>query len=271
MTPANPKPIQWSTKYAEIFKDQSVVDDYRLRPAYAPETVRILADLMANDPPRRILDAGCGTGNLARKLVQIADEVDAVDFSAAAIDRGQQLPGGDNPKLNWINASIEEARLVPPYGLITAASSLHWMEWDIVLPMFERLLSPGAVLAMVENVISALPWAEELGPVIDRYSMNKEFKPYDNRTIARHLQRRGLFQTLGEQRTGAISLSQSVQVYVGSFHSRNGLSRDRLGKTTSQEFDDRMTALVSRYCPSGEMTVTYATRVIWGYPLAAVS
>jgi hypothetical protein len=32
------KPGQWSGEYAQIFKDQSVVEDYRFRPDYPPET-----------------------------------------------------------------------------------------------------------------------------------------------------------------------------------------------------------------------------------------
>jgi trans-aconitate methyltransferase len=267
MAKTRPKPGQWSTQYAQVFKDQSVVDSYRLRPAYVPETFQILAALMQDQTPKRILDAGCGTGFLARELINHADQIDAVDFSAAAIERGKDLPGGDSPKLRWIHSPLETAALQPPYALITAAASLHWMDWDIVLPVFNRYLLPGAFLALVENIILPPPWADDIRPLIAHYSMNKEFRPADNRTLRRELSDRHLFQTLGERRTATTDLHQSVADYVGSFHARNGLSRDRLGEELSQEFDDRLTALVMPFCPSGYMTLDYYSRVIWGAPL----
>jgi len=268
MSSIAPKPGQWSTQYAEVFKDQSVVDDYLFRPAYAPETFQILSNLMASDSPRRVLDAGCGTGNLARGLIDVVDQIDAVDFSAAAINRGRQLPGGDSPRLHWIHSPMEEALLNPPYALVTAASSLHWMEWHVVLPLFRRLLRPGAVLVMVENIFPAQPWTREIQPLLAHYSTNKEFRPYDNRTIARHLTQRLLFQPLGERETEPVEFNQSVEAYVTSFHSRNGLSRDRLGLEQAREFRDRLTTLVALYCPSGDMTLAYHSRVIWGIPLS---
>lgn len=267
MTNPAPKPGHWSAKYAQIFKDQSVVDAYHLRPAYLPETFHILAGLMQEQAPKRVLDVGCGTGFLARELIHHADQIDAVDFSAAAIERGRNLPAGDNSKLRWICSPIETADLDPPYALITAAASLHWMDWHIVLPSFNRLLQPGAVLALVENIVQPPPWSDIIAPVIAHYSMNKEFRPYDNRVLARELSDRRLFQQQGEQQTQTAELHQSVDDYVASFHARNGLSRDRLGDDLSQEFDNCLTDLVTPHCPSGFMTLDYNSRVIWGLPL----
>lgn len=41
--------------------------------------------------------------------------------------------------------------LGPPYGLVTAGSSLHWMDWEVVLPRIGRLLSPEGCLAIVNE------------------------------------------------------------------------------------------------------------------------
>ena len=68
MTTTSPKPGQWSAKYAQIFKDQSVVDAYHLRPAYATETFLILAELRARridaSQPRFFTQPTPGTPNL---------------------------------------------------------------------------------------------------------------------------------------------------------------------------------------------------------------
>ena len=125
------KPGQWSAEYAQIFKDQSVVEDYRFRPGYAPGTFVILDGLMAGRKLRRVLDVGCGTGFLAREMARHVDHVDAVDFSAAAIEQGKRLPGGDSPNLVWICCPVEQLVLETTYDLITAGSSLHWMAWPL--------------------------------------------------------------------------------------------------------------------------------------------
>jgi 2-polyprenyl-3-methyl-5-hydroxy-6-metoxy-1,4-benzoquinol methylase len=113
---------------ARAFQDRSVAAAYRLRPPYPPETFEVLAGLLA-DGPRVALDVGCGDGAIARPLAPLVDRVDAVDASAAMIEAGKGLPGGGHPRLRWIIGRAEDAPLRPPYALVTAGSSLHWMDW----------------------------------------------------------------------------------------------------------------------------------------------
>jgi hypothetical protein len=71
-----PRPKQFGREYADIFKDRSVVDAYRFRPTYPPAVFEILNGLVdTRAKPRVILDAGCGTGFLARELTRLADRV----------------------------------------------------------------------------------------------------------------------------------------------------------------------------------------------------
>jgi len=64
---------------------------------------------------------------LARPLAPLVDRIHAVDWSAAMIEGGRRLPGGDHPNLIWTVGAAETVALVPPYGLVTAGASLHWM------------------------------------------------------------------------------------------------------------------------------------------------
>lgn len=115
------KPKQWSRQYAQVFQDWSVAEAYQYRPGYSPETWGILIDLIPSDQPAGVLDVGCGTGFLARELIRFVAHMDAVDFSSAAIQIGQQLAGGDDPRLRWVCSPVEAATLDPPSQLITAA------------------------------------------------------------------------------------------------------------------------------------------------------
>ncbi len=81
-----------------------------------------------------MLDIGCGTGDIARLLARLVERVDAVDFSAGMIQVGQGLPGGSASNLWWIIGKVEDVQLDPPFALVAAGESLHWMDWEIVLP-----------------------------------------------------------------------------------------------------------------------------------------
>src|SRR5690349_13494055 len=143
-----PKPEFWTPEAAAAFQHPSVARAYRYRPTYSAAVFAILADLVV-DQPRHVLDAGCGTGLLARHLIERVDRVDAVDVSEEMIGQGKLLPGGNHPDLNWILGRAEDAPLHPPYSLITTGDSLHWMDWDVVMPRFARMLTPRGRLAVL--------------------------------------------------------------------------------------------------------------------------
>ena len=73
-----PKPKGLGLAYASQFKDRSVVEAYRYRPAYPAQTFELLADLI-EQTPARVLDIGCGTGFITRPLAPFVDGIDAVE------------------------------------------------------------------------------------------------------------------------------------------------------------------------------------------------
>lgn len=89
-----PKPENFSTYYAETFKDHLVVDACQHRLPDPDGVFDILAELIT-DEPRAVLDVGTGSGDIARRLVDFVERVDAVDFSQNMIERGKQLLNGD--------------------------------------------------------------------------------------------------------------------------------------------------------------------------------
>lgn len=66
----------------------------------------ILVSLLT-DEPRTIQDLGVGSGDLARRLVEVVRWVDAADFSERMIEYGKQLPNGSHPHLRWIYGKFE--------------------------------------------------------------------------------------------------------------------------------------------------------------------
>lgn len=259
-----PKPEHLGPEYGSQFQDQSVVAAYRFRPPYPDEVFRTLAGLIT-DETRIVLDAGCGDGAVARHLVEQVERLDAVDLSRAMIEQGKRLPIGDHPRLRWICAPMEDAPLDPPYALITAGASLHWMDWQVVLPRFRQALTPRGMLAIIYDEALPLPWDDPLRSLIRRCSTNQKFQPYD--TIE-ELERRGLFTKVGEQRTAPVTFTQPIDDYIESFHARNGFSRERMSREMAAAFDNKLRKLLAEFCPDGNVTIQIMARIVWGRPQA---
>jgi trans-aconitate methyltransferase len=259
-----PKPDHLGPEYGSQFGDPSVVTAYGYRPPYPDDVLATLIELVV--PPGSVLDVGTGTGEIARGLAGRVARVDALDPAAGMIAAGRLLPGGDHPALTWLLGRAEEVPLRPPYGLITAAASLHWMEWEVVLPRFREALAPGAVLAIIGQTTSPNPWDAPLQAVIDRYSTNRKYYPYD---LIAELTQRGLFQELGRRSTQPLAFTQPVAAYVESFHARNGFSRDRMRPDEAAAFDAAVRSLVLPHAVVGSVTLTITGTIVWGTPAPA--
>ena len=257
-----PKPRHLGFAYALQFSDPSVARAYRYRLPYPPELLDILRGLMPPDH-QRALDLGCGSGDLTLGLLDIADEVDGVDISAPMIEIGRRRPGGGDPRLRWILGSAETAPLRPPYGLITAAESLHWMDWYVVMPRLEGLLAPSAVLTLCQRLIAPAPWNEGLGKLLAEFSTNTDFRPTN---LVEELAGRGLFSVAGSARTALVAVERPVDDYIESIHSGNGFSRDRMPAERAAEFDARVRELTLPFVRDGVLAMSYNAEVTWGRP-----
>lgn len=257
-----PEPPDVRAYYADTFKDRRVVDAYRHRPPYPDEVFAILASLLT-DKPRAVLDVGAGPGDLARRIVEFAERVDAVDFSASMIEQGRQLPKGDHPRLRWIYGKVEEVQLSPPYALITAGSSIHWLEWDKAFSLFRSVLTPHGYLALVYRRTLAMPWDAELKKLRVPFAAHPSAR---GSRVVEELERRGFFQKHGEQVTAPVAFSQSIEDYIKGLHSRSSFSRELMGQQQAAELDQQVRDLLLQYYPDGILPLQVVGTVIWGIP-----
>jgi SAM-dependent methyltransferase len=261
-----PKPDHLGPEYGAQFGDASVVAAYHHRPPYPDAVFEVLVGLMTGDSGA-ILDVGTGTGDLARGLATRVGRVDAVEPSRLMIEAGRAMPGGNHLNLKWIEGYAEDAPLQPPYALITAGQSLHWMEWAIIMPRFRNALVLGGVLAIVGQGEQPQPWNGAVLDVIRRYTTNLRYQPHD---LIEELESRGLFRPLGRHSTAPLSFTREVAGYVESFHARNGLSRDRMSTEAALAFDRAVTELVAPHARDGRLALAVTGEVVWGLPAPGV-
>lgn len=259
------KPAHLGPAYGAQFEDERVARSYATRPPYPAEVFETLDALMPGGP-RHALDLGCGTGDVALGLVGRAARITGVDRSEAMLHVARGRQGGDHPSLAWRCAAAEDFAFDGPYALVVAGESLHWMDWPRVLPRIAGALAPGAVLAIVEGrVVMGVPWAAALEGLFPRFSTNRDYRPYD---LVVELAARDLFREAGRRTTAPVAFAQAIDDYVESFHTRNGLSRERMGPAAAAEFDAALRGLAAPHCPDGVVRGRVATRVVWGAPAA---
>jgi SAM-dependent methyltransferase len=246
-----------------------MAENYKFRPPYPPEVYDVLRELMRGHP-RILLDAGCGTGKITLELIDRIDRADAVDPSDAMLQVARSLPGGSSAKIKWIHAAIEDAPLDPPYGLIVAASSIHWMDLERTLPRFADALADGAMLAVLDGDAPVdAPWdREETAFMIDFIAAREGQRPKWWQTMTEIFAEPVLvhpqFERVGHRITAPVVFSQSIADYLRCQHSRATWSEDHLGEKASAEFDTAMTAILKRYARDGMITFNVQTRIEWG-------
>ena len=259
------RPRQYWDDYASRFKNRSLAETYELRPPYPEETYKIILNLF-EDSRAKVLDVGCGTGKIARALVNHVDGVDAVDFSQEMIRVGKSLVDGDHPNLQWINGPVEDVQLYPPYDMVTAGASIHWMEWDMVFPRFKEMLTTDGYLVIIDGdrPIEA-PWRDAEFSLIRQYSTNRHHEQID---LIQGLVQRGHLHLIGDKRTTPVSFSQPLTDYVQSFHSRESMSKEHMGKENVKAFDTELSQILSDFVDDeGCLSFQLEARVTWGRPL----
>ena len=243
-----------------------MVAAYRHRPPHPPATMAILRRLIV-DEPRSVLDAGTGLGGLARELAPDCERVEAVDFSEGMVEAARSLPGGDDPRIRWICSSVECADLCGPYALIAAADSLSWFDLEIVTPRFAELLTENGVLAVIER-------SAEVGlredDIIHRYSLNREYVSWNP---VKALEEAEMFERLGQQDTGPVPWTPTVDEYIEYRHSQNGFSRDRMARKQAADFDAALRGRITRQVGDGTVRIEngrlqghVSGSVVWGRP-----
>lgn len=102
-----------------------------------------LIELLAPKPGESILDLGCGTGHLARKIAAFGARVVGVDNSPDMI----QLACQNYPDLTFIQAEGSDYCPDEPFDAIFSNAALHWMpDAERVAACMWNALKPGGRL-----------------------------------------------------------------------------------------------------------------------------
>jgi len=96
---------------------------YEARHAFVWQYGESLIDLLEPRPGEKILDVGCGTGQLAAKIAESGAEVTGIDSSPEMIGQARQ----NHPELRFLLGDAAEMKFESEFDAIFSNAALHWM------------------------------------------------------------------------------------------------------------------------------------------------
>ncbi len=147
----------------------------RYRPDYGDDVIDYLRDQFALDESVRVLDLGCGTGQLTVPLAAHAGEVVAVDPNESMLHqaRARAYEGGrDN--VEWLLGSDSDlSDDLGTFRLTTMGRSFHWMDQERTLERLYRMTEASGGVALVTDsewfTKGEEPWQDEVYDVAAEY------------------------------------------------------------------------------------------------------
>ena len=113
---------------------------------YRP-TQDAVVDVLRGRGPRRILDVGCGTGQLTARIADelAVDRIVGVDASAGMLARARERSGG----VEWVEGAAEDLPFADDsFDAVITTEAFHWFDQPRALADFRRVLVDDGVLVI---------------------------------------------------------------------------------------------------------------------------
>ncbi|MDP9067989.1 MAG: methyltransferase domain-containing protein [Actinomycetota bacterium] len=130
----------------------------RYRPGYPEAAIK----WVVHGSRQRIVDVGCGPGNLTVQLAEAGHEVVGADPSTAMLGtarrRGLNVVRGVAEALPFVDACAD---------VVTAATAFHWFDHERAVLEMRRVLRSGGRVALLTNMRDeSVPWVRALSQII---------------------------------------------------------------------------------------------------------
>lgn len=154
---------------------RTFVNDVRGGVPYAADQIEMLLRVLdaRGRPLRRFADLGCGSGVVARAVLNRHPEAQAVlvDFSEPMMAQARRELSHQTPEPGFVIADLAQpewsgqCRDLTPFDAVVSAYAIHHLPHDRKRALYSEifnLLAPGGMFLNVEHVASATPRIETL-------------------------------------------------------------------------------------------------------------
>lgn len=118
---------------------------YDQKHAFVSEYGKGLIEWLSPMPGERILDLGCGTGQLASEIQQAGSDVTGIDASSAMIAKAKTA----FPALHFETGDASDFHFEEPFDAIFSNAALHWVpDYRAAIQCMFNNLKPGGRLVL---------------------------------------------------------------------------------------------------------------------------
>jgi ubiquinone/menaquinone biosynthesis C-methylase UbiE len=142
-------PEPTARRYGKVFDEMAAEYD-RHRPSYPDELIDQACQVAGIGSGDRVLEVGCGTGQLTRSLVARGLHVTALEPGKSLIALAKQNLEGAGA-VEFVNAQFEDAVLPREhFQAVFCASAFHWVDPEVSWQKAADVLVPGGTFALVQ-------------------------------------------------------------------------------------------------------------------------
>src|ERR1700719_2187098 len=144
-----PLPTPGAREYGKVF-DEVAAEYDRNRPMYPDELVDQACQVAGIGAGDRVLEIGCGSGQLTRSLAARGLHVTALEPGKNLIALARKNLAGAGA-VEFINARFEDASCPHEHFRgVFSASALHWVDPKVSWRKIADVLVPGGTLALIQ-------------------------------------------------------------------------------------------------------------------------
>ena len=244
----------------------------RYRPLYPASLVRYIVDKFSLDGEGRLLDLGCGTGQLALRFQDWFDDIVGIDPEPEMLDEARRLSIDNRvDNVQWLQGKAEEqANDLGTFRLITIAKAFHWMDRETVLEMLYHHTDAHGGIAVIGNDSEKhepLPWQLKVNEVVARWLGSE--RRAGNRTYQPPIERyedtlaKSRYQNIENHVLPTYSHTWTVDSIVGNLYSTSYGARRFFGEDLERFEDELRTALLA-INPADQFVEEHSVSVITG-------
>lgn len=135
--------------YGKVFNQVAAEYD-RHRPSYPEQLIDRACELAGLEPGDKVVEIGCGTGQLTRSLLARGLHVTAIEPGTQLAEIVQQNLQ-DIGELELVNLRFEDAQLPHEhFRAVFSASAIHWIDPDVGWQLIADALTPEGTVALIQ-------------------------------------------------------------------------------------------------------------------------